>query len=212
MMKITVAIMSYRYGHLAAHAIESVLAQSKPVHEIIFVDDGVGDCAHLPSLYPSVRYVMRPNNLGIIDNFNRVLFDEVKTDRLLMLGADNALHPEAIRFMQYTTSDIVSSDIALFGTGASDFAGRVNAHDTVFGGFPIWHFHKGNIDVGNYIHGSSLYNVQKARAAGGYEKSGNENSEEDWMLWKKMLKAGATHSHLALPLLFYRRHQHNYQR
>jgi glycosyltransferase involved in cell wall biosynthesis len=37
---ITLVIASYHYGHLAAHCIESILAQSKRPQRIIFVDDG----------------------------------------------------------------------------------------------------------------------------------------------------------------------------
>ena len=36
---ITVVISSYKYGHLAAHCIESVLCQTKKADKILFVDD-----------------------------------------------------------------------------------------------------------------------------------------------------------------------------
>ena len=45
-MTFSLVISSYKYGHLAAHAIESALCQTKPFDSIYFVDDGVGDCGH----------------------------------------------------------------------------------------------------------------------------------------------------------------------
>jgi hypothetical protein len=57
---ITVVISSYKYGHLAAHCIESVLCQTKKADKILFVDDGVGDCHHLPKLYPSIEVDANP--------------------------------------------------------------------------------------------------------------------------------------------------------
>ena len=54
---ITVVIASCKYGHFAAHCIESILSQTVQPDEIFFVDDGVGDCSHLPKIYPKIKYV-----------------------------------------------------------------------------------------------------------------------------------------------------------
>jgi glycosyltransferase involved in cell wall biosynthesis len=48
---ISVAIVSFGYGHIAAQAIESVLSQTHPADQIIVVDDGVGDLAPLVDKY-----------------------------------------------------------------------------------------------------------------------------------------------------------------
>ena len=77
----------------------------------------------------------------------------------------------------------------------------------------MWQFSKDNINVRNYIHGSSLYNVELAKKYG-YKKNKNSRlSEEDYMLWKAMILQGeATHLHVKKPLLYYRRHKNNFQR
>jgi hypothetical protein len=62
-MTYSLVIASYKYGHLAAHAIETALSQSKPFDKIYFVDDGVGDCAHLPKLYPTGRIYTKRKEL-----------------------------------------------------------------------------------------------------------------------------------------------------
>jgi glycosyltransferase involved in cell wall biosynthesis len=204
---ITVAIMSYRYGHLVAQAIESVLCQTLRPRRVLVVDDGVGDVEPVARAYP-VDLLARPRNLGIVDNFNDVLLNHVQTPKVLFLGADNFLRPDTLERMVMAKADIVSSDIALFGTETAEFAALVGARESVWG-YPIWRFRGGDINHGNYIHGSSLYNATMARRFG-YKASGNAHSEEDWVLFRAMLNAGATHKHIPEPLLFYRRHKSNF--
>lgn len=210
-MSITVAIMSYRYGHLVAHAIESVLSQDTKPDKILVVDDGVGDCRHVPKLYPQVEFVERERNYGIVANFQDVLFS-VDTDRLMMLGADNWLMPDCLRWCSaWADHDIVSYDLYITGSEAKVFAEHVNAVKS--GGVYVWRWDRwdqDDIEKKNYIHGSSLYNVALARRAGGYRHSGNEHTEEDWMLWKAMLSLGASHQHIAMPLMCYRKHTYNF--
>ena len=214
---ITVCIMSYRYGHLVAQAIESVLSQSRRPSHVVIVDDGVGDVAPVAHKYiPDfgqlgiyATMVNRPRNLGIVDNFNDVLMNHVHTPRVMFLGADNYLRADALELMGAVQADIVSSDIALFGTDAIAFANWVAATEVQHGN-RIWRFSGGDIETMNYIHGSSLYNAELAKRHG-YKPSGHFYTGEDWMLFKAMLRDGASHAHVPEPLLFYRRHKLNYQ-
>ena len=208
---ITVVISSHNYGHLAAHAIESVLAQTRKADHILFVDDGVGDCAHLPALYPQVEFVLREKNLGVVDNFNDML-TRVQTDRVMFLGADNWLREDTLEKLDDQKADIVSYDWHIVGEGAQEFK-RLLSHNQLqpskYG--DLYTFIPGDITKGNYIHGSSLYNVEIAKVAGGYERNPHsKNTEEDWMLFKKMIFQGAFHAHVPEPMLFYRRHNRNH--
>lgn len=187
-MSNTVNIMSYRYGHLAAQAIESVIHQSLPPHVIRFYDDGAGDCAHLPELYPEVEFILRPTNLGIIDNFNDAL-ERTDTDRVMFLGADNWLAPWTLETLLVSEADIISY-----------YGWKVTINDYV-----PWEI--------NQAHGSSLYDVKQAKAAGGYAASGNEHTEEDSVLFNKMQRAGSILEIIPIPLLYYRwRHRRNYNK
>lgn len=178
--------MSYRYGHLAAHAVESVLGQSVLPDKINFYDDGVGDCKHLPDIYPEVNFILRPKNLGIITNFNDAL-ESVDTDRVLFLGADNWLAYNAVEKLVERDEDIVT--------------------------YPAWLIKRGSIEHWDELHGSSMYNVDFARAVGGYEASGNKHTEEDSMLFNKMKVAGATVGKVDSHLLLYRfRHRKNFNK
>lgn len=215
---ITVCIMSYRYGHLIAQAIESILSQTQLPSEVVIVDDGVGDVADVARRYTAdfrrsgIKAVMvaRRRNLGIVDNFNDVLMNSVRTPRVMFLGADNYLRPDALAILSKVKADIVSYDIALFGAEAVKFAAAAGATE-IKDGYPIWRFSKRDIDVENYIHGSSLYNAELAKGYG-YKASGSaQYAEEDWMLFRAMLGGGASHVHVPEPLLFYRRHKMNFQ-
>ena len=199
---ITVVIASYRYGHLAAHCIESVLCQTKKADRILFVDDGVGDCNHLPKLYPSIEYVMRENNLGTVANFQDML-NRVETDRCLFLGADNWLRADTLELLDKNNTDIVTYDLVITGELSHKFS----------------HYHKNEITPyqGDFYwsrkmvhHGSMLYNTNLAKKVGGYAiNPGGVNSEEDWVLWNRMISAKASISHVNEGLLYYRRHKEN---
>ena len=111
---ITVIIASYRYGHLASHCIESVLAQSKAADRIMFVDDGAGDCAHLPAIYPQIEFILRGKNLGTVANFSDML-NRVTTNKCMFIGADNWMRADTIELLSKETADIVTYDIIVTG-------------------------------------------------------------------------------------------------
>ena len=115
---ITVVVSSFFYGHLASHCIESLLGQTKLPDKIIFVDDGAHDCEHLPRLYPEVEYVIRENNLGVVDNFDDML-QRVQSEFVMFIGADNWLRSDAIETFEYVllnnSCDIITYDIVVTG-------------------------------------------------------------------------------------------------
>lgn len=199
--------MSYKYGHVASQAIESVLAQTKKFDVVRFFDDGAGDCKHLKKFYPEVEFILRPKNLGIVDNFNDAL-KRTKTDRVLFLGADNWLRRDALEKLSEYQTDIITYDMYLFGTIAEDFFNTFQPVDREEkDGQLIWHMPQQST-----YHGSSLYDVKLAKKVGGYEASGGVKSEEDNVLFKKMIAGGATTTYLPEPLLYYRRHVANFQK
>lgn len=193
-----VFISSYKYGHLAAHAIESVLAQTKQPDFITLVDDGIGDCEHLRKLYPEIEIIKRHRNLGIVNNFNEML-NHARIGRMLVLGADNWLHPETLKLLHSReNADIMTYDAYLVGPWD-------NSKRAIYDqdGYTCW-------KTNGTPHGSALYNVALAKQVGGYEASGNKHTEEDSMLFNKMIKAGATVNYVERPLLYYRYHRSNF--
>ena len=201
---ITVVIASYKYGHLASHCIESIIAQSRKPDRILFVDDAAGDCSHLPKIYPEVEFVFRESNYGTIRNFDDML-RRVNTERCMFIGADNWLRSDAIENLMMQNTDIVTYDIVLTG---------ILKHNTA-----RWHENEVISYQGDYYwsrafkhHGSMLYNTKLAQRIGYTRREGSNNTEEDWSLWDNMISAGATVSHVPQGLLYYRKHRENFNK
>lgn len=199
---ITVVIASYRYGHLAAHCIESLLSQTKSPARVLFVDDGVGDCEHLPNLYPSVEYVLRPENLGVVDNFQDML-SRVETEYVLFIGADNWLRSDSIELLSGATTDIVTYDIVVTGELKDEILTRVPGQTQPYLGDFYW-------DREDQHHGSMLYRTALGKEIGYQNRFVNAHPQEDWNLWDKMMAQGASVASIKEGLLFYRRHRENF--
>lgn len=199
-MSTTIIIASYKYGHLAAHAIESVLEQTKPFERILFVDDGVGDCAHLPQHYPEVEFIFREQNLGTVKNFQDML-ERVTTKRCMFLGADNWLRADTHELLSHSDADVVTYDIVVCGDRRNEILKR--HPDEVDRQYGYWYW-----DRSGGHHGSMLYNTSKAKAVGYW--SGAGRTLEDMHLYNGMIGNGATREHVSQGLLYYRRHRDNF--
>jgi glycosyltransferase involved in cell wall biosynthesis len=147
---ITVVIASYRYGHLAAHCIESLLSQSCMPERILFVDDGAHDCNHLPILYPDIEYVLRQHNLGTVANFQDML-SRIETEYVLFIGADNWLRSDSIELLTaHAGADIVTYDIVVTGELKAEITLRVPGQTQLHQGDLYW-------DRQGLHHGSMMY-------------------------------------------------------
>jgi glycosyltransferase involved in cell wall biosynthesis len=198
---ITVVISSFKYGHLAAHCIESLLSQTKKPEKIFFVDDGANDCRHLPDLYPQVEFILRNKNLGIVENFQDMLM-RVETEYVMFLGADNWLRSDAIELMSKFRTDIVTYDIVVTGELKDEINERLPNTASPYQGDYYWS-RKGQ------HHGSMLYKTALGQQIG-YTRSAFIHPQEDWNLWDQMIKGGASIGSLQQGLLYYRRHKENF--
>ena len=199
---ITVVIASYRYGHLAAHCIESLLSQTSPPSRILFVDDGGMDCAHLPDLYPDVEYIFRAKNMGTVKNFQDML-SRVESEYVLFIGADNWLRSDSIELLSNATTDIVTYDIVVTGELKEEILTRVPGETRPHLGDLYW-------DRQEQHHGSMMYRTDFGQRVGYQRRFDYGHPQEDWNLWDKMLEQGATVASLKEGLLFYRRHRENF--
>lgn len=199
---ITIVVASYQYGHLAAHCIESLLSQTRLPERVLFVDDGVGDCNHLPDIYPDVEYVMRDENMGTVDNFQDMLM-RVTTQYTMFLGADNWLRSDTIEKLTEHTpaADIVTYEVMVTGEYKTSHR-AANLQDAMKEG-DVWWRRDGH-------HGSMLYRTSYGQSAGYAQREGGINSEEDWVLWDRMMAMNAYRVHVPEPLLYYRRHRENF--
>ena len=204
---ITIVISSYKYGHLAAHCIESVLSQTIKPEKILFVDDGVGDCSHLVDLYPEVEFILREENMGTVDNFQDMLM-RVDTEYVMFLGADNWLRDDTIQLLTEEiksdpTIDILTYDIHVTGELKDKWVGGWSRNVRVkdMGG---WY-----LNMSSSHHGSMLYRTKLGQSVG-YTRGSGKNTEEDKQIYNGMLKKRANKKHLSQSLLYYRRHKENF--
>jgi glycosyltransferase involved in cell wall biosynthesis len=92
---VSVVIPCYNQAHFLGEAIESVLVQSYPHHEIVVVDDGSTDnTSEVASSYPVVRCI-RQANTGLSGARNTGL-RESRGEYLVFLDSDDRLIPEAL--------------------------------------------------------------------------------------------------------------------
>jgi len=200
---ITVVIASYKYGHLAAHCIESLLSQTIRPERILFVDDGGLDCNHLPGLYPDIEYLLRHKNLGVVDNFQDVL-SQINTKYVLFIGADNWLRSDAVELLSNARTDIVTYDIVVTGELKKEILDRVPGETLPYQGDLYW-------DRQEQHHGSMMYRTSFGQKIGYKKRYENGiHPQEDWSLWDKMLEQGASVASIKEGLLFYRRHRENF--
>lgn len=198
---LTIVIASYKYGHLAAHCIESVLSQTRAPQHIHFVDDGAHDCEHLAELYPEVEFTFRPSTLGTVENFQNMLL-KVRTEYVMFLGADNWLRSDAVELLTQHKSDIVTYDIVVTGELKDEMTERTPDQISSYQGDFYW-------DRQGVHHGSMMYRTSVGLKFG-YQSSNQIHPQEDWNLWDQMIQNGASVSSLQEGLLYYRRHRENF--
>lgn len=146
---ISVIIPCYQQAHFLAEAIDSVLAQTHPRHEVIVVDDGSSDGAgEIVKRYPMVRY-LRQDNLGVSSARNRGMA-VCGGDYVVFLDADDRLLPNALEvgleyFQAHPEAALVFGRCRLIGPDGSPSPGlqppcaEAVDYGDFLGGNQIWH-------------------------------------------------------------------------
>ncbi len=99
-MRVSCIIVSFNNGKLLEAAIQSVLAQTHPVDEIIVADDGSSDGSRvviegLSHRHRRIRPVFRERNLGVSANRDLAVRDAVG-DFVTTLDGDDYFHPNKV--------------------------------------------------------------------------------------------------------------------
>lgn len=95
MLSVSAVIPCYNAGRFLAQTIESVLAQTRPVNEVVLVDDcSTDDSAAVAQRYP-IRYVRTPVNSGNAVARNTCL-REAQSDLVAWLDADDYWEPDHV--------------------------------------------------------------------------------------------------------------------
>jgi glycosyltransferase involved in cell wall biosynthesis len=92
---VTVVIPCYNQAHFLGEAVESVLSQTYPRHEIVVVDDGsTDDTAEVASRYQEVRLIRQEN--GGLSAARNAGLGQSRGEYVVFLDADDRLLPEAL--------------------------------------------------------------------------------------------------------------------
>lgn len=96
-MKLTAILPNYNHAEYLPHALNALLAQTRPADELIVIDDASTDNSvkiieDYLARYPSIRFVRNADNLGIATNMNRGL-DMATGDVVYFAAADDITYP-----------------------------------------------------------------------------------------------------------------------
>ncbi|WP_232664572.1 glycosyltransferase family 2 protein [Pseudonocardia sp. TRM90224] len=99
---VDVAIPCYRYGEMLPTAVQSVLSQDGVDVRVLIIDDASGDgsadvARELAASDPRIEVTEHETNRGHIATFTEGVIDWAKADYTLLMSADDALTPGALR-------------------------------------------------------------------------------------------------------------------
>lgn len=199
---VSVIIPCYKNSNTLGRAIDSVLGQSKKVHEVLVVNDASPESDKIEAViskYPQVRYIVNSRNLGLAATRN-VGVNAATGNLVSFLDADDELHPQKIEFQcyAYKRGTVVScnyyrcensktTDFKKFG---SDF--KTTTYDSV-----------SSIIFQNKITGASILLSKKDfNRIGSYDES--LRSCEDYDLSLRLLDNYIPIININLPLYIYK--------
>ncbi|MGU3374198.1 glycosyltransferase [Chryseobacterium sp. M5A1_1a] len=124
-MTSSVALCTYNGENYIAEQLESILSQTKPVHEIIICDDGSTDdtlkiLSEYTERYPNlIKVYLNPENLGYVGNFEKAM-SLCTGDLVFLCDQDDRWYSHKVAaiteiFEKQATVDIVCHNIKLFG-------------------------------------------------------------------------------------------------
>lgn len=189
--KVSVIIPNYNYNSYVGQAIESVLAQTYPAHEIIVVDDGSWDDSRMTiSKYPVT--LIAQSNQGVAAARNNGA-RQATGDYLIFLDADDEIEP---RFIERCIGEM-KGDIQVVYTDIQ-FIGESNG----IGQQPEYSIEE--MKRGQVVPSTcALIDYRAWELVGGFK---NDEIYEDYGFWLRVSQKGYNFKHIVEPLFKYRTH------
>ena len=95
-MRVSIVVCNYNYGHYIQAAVQSILDQTYPAHQVIVVDDGsTDDSLERIKIFGEKITLICKENGGQISAYNAG-FTRVTGDIVVFLDSDDRLRPEAL--------------------------------------------------------------------------------------------------------------------
>ncbi len=202
-MRVSVVIPCYKDAGTLARALDSVLGQSRPVDEIIVVNDASPQRREIEAVlggYPQVRYIINSQNMGLAATRN-VGVEKATGDVISFLDADDELHPQKIQLQL----DLYRPDCAV-ACGVVRIADERGTDRVVaYSGVLKYSMVRDSAKLvrrNNLTGASLLISRSLFLSHGGYDT--DLRSCEDFDLWLRLLDAGVSVFNIDMPLYLYR--------
>jgi glycosyltransferase involved in cell wall biosynthesis len=206
MSEISVIIPCFRNAKTICRALKSIVDQTRTVDEVIVVDDCSPEGEEIECVvreFPGVVYVRNQSNVGPAESRN-IGIEKSRCEIVSFLDADDMLHPQKIEFQAEVLRKGKAVSCANRRIGPKTGAVSVEKYLSIG---KVREFRGGtSIIYRNRLTGASLMAYKKdLKAVGGYDAS--LRSGEDYDLWLRLLDAGLSVLHIALPLYLYRQNE-----
>ncbi len=208
MTRVSVIIPAYNAASFVIEAIESVLAQSRSIHELFVVNDGSTDDTErvLQPYLNRVRYVKQANQ-GVSAARNAGI-ELASGDYVLCLDADDKLDPQAIELLTEAVDRLPNGGVA-YGV-VRTFDNRCQGRQQLlkrphFDGLPP-HPARQFYNWGGLAPGAFLVPRALARNVGGYDRRFSYSADVHFFM-----RCGSLAPFRYVPevVLYYRQHENN---
>lgn len=174
---ISVIIPMYSYGQYLAEAIESVLAQSHPAHEIICVSDGaIDNSVEIARKYP-VKVIEKPN--GGLASARNAGIREATGKYMMSFDSDDIMRPDCLKEHLKLADDNSLVTCGLMAFGSENYTARPRVATVEI------------LLQTNVIYSNSLFPKAGWEKVGGFDESEvMRKGWEDREFWLRLLGAG----------------------
>lgn len=202
-MRVSVVIPCFKDSATLARALDSVLGQSRPVDEIILVNDSSPEVNEIETIlrsYPQVRYIVNTHNIGLAATRN-VGVAAATGDVISFLDADDELHPQKIEFQLavYRSDRAIACDVERIGDERG--VGRVVSYSGKVK-YSVCRSTSRYLRRNLLVGASLMISRNLFLSLGGYDE--DLRSCEDFDFWLRILEAGVLVLNINLPLYLYR--------
>jgi glycosyltransferase involved in cell wall biosynthesis len=198
----SIVIPAYQAAGTVGDAVRSALAQTRPAHEVIVVDDGsTDDVARALSEFDGQITLIRKEHGGAASALNTGL-QVAMGEFVAILDADDVYHPRRIEAMAELAAsrpdlDIVTTDVRFVVDGQA--AGRFNVSTP----FEIVDQRRAILNA-CFVGGSPGIRLSRLRAIGGFDES--FKTGQDWDCAIRLILDGAVAGLVDEPYLEYHLH------
>ena len=201
---VAVIVPAFRAADVLDTTLASVAGQTRPPEQVVVIDDASGDdtatTARSWSGRLPVSVIELPENLGPA-GARRIGIASTSTDRIALLDADDVWLPDHLETMSAALDDhggIITADALRW------VPGRALATRSVEADLPLPPPAEQRTAIlrSDFVFVGTLFGRDAYDAAGGFRDQ--FHGTEDWDLWIRMIRAGATVHRAPHPTVLYR--------